>query len=60
MNVLRIFLLMCRGFSQDVKLILKLMLHIYTYNKTNMMLKKPYFITLYLLEVSCFYVDILT
>ena len=51
---------MFRGFSRDVKLIFKLMLHIDTYNKTNMMLKKPYFITLHLLEASCFYVDILT
>ena len=31
---------MFRGFLRDVKLILKLMLHIDTYNKTNMMLKK--------------------
>jgi len=34
------FLQMFRGFLRDVKLIFKLMLHIDTYNKTNMMLKK--------------------
>ena len=33
------FLQMFRGFSRDVKLIFKLMLHIDTYNKTNMMVK---------------------
>ena len=44
---LRIF----RGFSRDVKLIFKLMLH--TYNKTNMMLKK-YFACMFLsVLVTC-------
>ena len=40
MNGFENFSQMFRGFSRDVKLIFKLMLHIDTYNKTNMMLKR--------------------
>ena len=43
------FLQMFRGVLRDVKLILKLMLHIDTYNKTNMMLKKNHTLSHYIL-----------
>ena len=42
------FLQLFRGFLRDVKLIFKLMLHIDTYNKTNMMLKKNHTLSHYI------------
>ena len=48
---------MFRGFSRDVKLIFKLMVHIDTYNKTNMMFKKHIYMYLHiyysLVTINC-------